>query len=71
MIENLLKKSNKIALIDDKFGEISYSNLKKETESISNLLESNSLTLLIADNKYEFIKGYLGFLKKKRPLEFY
>jgi acyl-coenzyme A synthetase/AMP-(fatty) acid ligase len=68
MIENLLKKSNKIALIDDKFGEISYSNLKKETESISNLLESNSLTLLIADNKYEFIKGYLGFLKKKKTI---
>ena len=47
MIKNLLKKSNKIALIDEKFGEISYSNLKKETESIlpkdtENIIAKNS-----------------------------
>ena len=66
MIEKLLKRSSKIALVDDKFGEISYSSLKKESENISGLLKQNSLALLISDNKYEFIKGYLGFLKKKK-----
>tara|TARA_Y100000996_G_C22552871_1_gene654396 strand:+ start:293 stop:1675 length:1383 start_codon:yes stop_codon:yes gene_type:complete len=68
MIEKLLKRSSKIALVDDKFGEISYSSLKKESENISGLLKQNSLALLISDNKYEFIKGYLGFLKKKKTI---
>ena len=44
--------------------KVSYSKLKKETENISKLIKSNSVALLISDNKYEFVKGYLGFLKK-------
>ena len=65
MIRNFFKNSNKIAFIDEKFGKVSYSKLKKETENISKLIKSNSVALLISDNKYEFVKGYLGFLKKK------
>ena len=66
MIRNFFKNSNKIAFIDEKFGKVSYSKLKKETENISKLIKSNSVALLISDNKYEFVKGYLGFLKKNK-----
>ncbi len=66
MIRNFFKNSNKIAFIDEKFGKVSYSKLKKETENISKLIQSNSVALLISDNKYEFVKGYLGFLKKNK-----
>ena len=66
MIRNFFKNSNKIAFIDEKFGKVSYSKLKKETENISKLIKSNSVALLISDNKYEFVKGYLSFLKKNK-----
>ena len=58
MIEKLLKRSSKIALVDDKFGEISYSSLK--SENLSGLLKQNSLSYLFQITN-EFIKDILVF----------
>ncbi len=68
MFKNLLKKSNKIALVDEKFGKISYVDLKKDSEKITKLLKTSCVALLIADNDYEFLRGYLGFLKNKKTI---
>ena len=35
--------------------------IKKESDKITKLLERYCVALLIADNNYEFLKGYLGF----------
>lgn len=68
MIESLLKKSNKIALVDEKFGKISYLELKRESEKITKLIKTSCIALLIADNNFEFLRGYLGFLKNKKTI---
>ena len=64
VFNNIDKFNNNTALISSqKF--ISYNNLFLESKKIEKLLESNSVSLLIADNHIDFIIGYVAFLNKK------
>lgn len=65
LFDDLKKFNSSIALIDEKFGKLSYARLVNQSEKIEEKLISNSLALLIADNKSEFVTGYIAFLKKK------
>jgi long-subunit acyl-CoA synthetase (AMP-forming) len=68
LFDNLKKFKNSTALVDEKFGKISYAKLILDSEAIEEKLRSNSIALLIADNNYEFVTGYVAFLKKKNVI---
>ena len=68
LFDNLEKFKNSTALVDEKFGKISYAKLVSDSEAIEEKLSSNSIALLIADNNYEFVTGYVAFLKKKNVI---
>lgn len=65
LFKDLKRYKKKISLIDEKFGEITYSQLINEAEKVKKKIASNSVALLISDNKSEFITGYIAFLQKK------
>ena len=65
LFDNLKKFKNSTALIDEKFGKISYAKLASDSKLIEKKLNANSIALLIADNNYEFVAGYVAFLRKK------
>ena len=66
LFQNINKFSNSTALIDEKLGEVSYSDLVEKSDEIKKKLNSNSIALLIADNSSEFVIGYIAFLTKKK-----
>ena len=66
LFDNLKKFKNSTALIDEKFGKISYAKLASDSKLIEKKLNANSIALLIADNNYEFVAGYVAFLRKKK-----
>ncbi len=66
LFKNLNKFNNTIALIDEKFGKISYSDLIEKSCEIKKKISSNSIALLVADNSSEFVMGYIAFLRKKK-----
>lgn len=68
LFKDLKKNKKKISLIDEKFGEISYSHLISEAEKVQNKITSNSVALLISDNRSEFVTGYIAFLQKKNVI---
>lgn len=68
LFKDLKKNKKKISLIDEKFGEISYSHLVSEAEKVQNKITSNSVALLISDNRSEFVTGYIAFLQKKNVI---
>ena len=57
LFQNINKFSNSTALIDEKLGEVSYSDLVEKSDEIKKKLNSNSIALLIADNSSEFVIG--------------
>ena len=65
LFKDLKRYKKKVSLIDEKFGEITYSQLINEAEKVKKKIASNSVALLISDNKSEFITGYIAFLQKK------
>ena len=66
LFKNINKFGNSTALIDEKLGEVSYSDLVEKSDEIKKKLNSNSIALLIADNSSEFVIGYIAFLRKKK-----
>ena len=65
LFKNLNKFNNTIALIDEKFGKISYSDLIEKSCEIKKKISSNSIALLVADNSSEFVMGYIAFEEEK------
>ena len=67
ILNNSRKYKNNIALI---YGEknISYGNLVFESNKIQKFINSNTVSLLVADNYSDFVVGYLAFLRKKNTI---
>ena len=47
---------------------ISYEDLLKTSELLEKKIHQNSVSLLIAENNIDFVKGYVGFLNKKNNI---
>jgi long-subunit acyl-CoA synthetase (AMP-forming) len=65
LFKEIHKFSNKIALIVPDQGFIKYSKLISESVKLTKNLEKRSTVFLLGRNDYEWIIGYLGFIKKK------
>tara|TARA_E500000178_G_scaffold347844_1_gene401875 strand:- start:3579 stop:4955 length:1377 start_codon:yes stop_codon:yes gene_type:complete len=63
------KDYKKIALIDENLNKITYSTLYKKADQISKHISNNSVTLLVADNSFEFIAGYLALMNKNKVIK--
>ena len=58
------KYKNNIALIYEE-KNISYANLIFESNKIQKFINSNTVSLIVADNHSDFVVGYLAFLSHK------
>ena len=65
--KRLLRYQKRTALIDDK-NKVSYDEIAKNSKNLHNKINENSVSLLIANNNINFIKGYIGFLSKKKNI---
>ena len=63
------KEYKKIALIDENLNKITYSTLYKKADQISKHISNNSVALLIAENSFEFIAGYLALMNKNKVIK--
>ena len=60
IFKNFVKYKKKIALMDTNTS-ISYEDLLKTSELLEKKIHQNSVSLLIAENNIDFVKGYVGF----------
>ncbi len=65
--KRLSKYKKRTALINDK-KKVSYDEIVKNSKNFDKIIGENSVSLLIADNNINFIKGYIGFLSKKKNI---
>ena len=63
ILENARKYKNNIALICGE-KKISYGNLFFASNELQKIINSNTVSLLVADNYSDFVVGYLAFLNK-------
>ena len=68
MFQIIKKFKSKIALIDEYKGKISYQDLEKDSEKISNKIKNKSLIFIVGNNCLEWICGYIGFLKNNHVI---
>ena len=67
ILENARKNKNNIALICGE-KKISYGNLFFASNELQKIINSNTVSLLVADNYSDFVVGYLAFLNKKNTI---
>jgi long-chain acyl-CoA synthetase len=65
--KKLSKYKERTALIDGE-NNVSYDEIIKSSKNLNEKICENSVSLLIADNNVNFIKGYIGFLNKKKNI---
>ena len=65
LFKEIHKFSNRIALVTLDQGFIKYSKLISESAKLTKNLKKRSTVFLLGKNDYEWIVGYLGFIKKK------
>ena len=64
---SLLKYKNRIALINEDY-KVTFEQIYKNSNMLHRKIDENSLSLLIADNNINFVKGYIAFLSKKKNI---
>lgn len=65
LFKEIHKFSNRIALITADQGFVKYSKLISESIKLTKHLEKRSTVFLLGKNDYEWVVGYIGFIKKK------
>ena len=64
-----LSKSKKTILIDENNKKISEINLLKKVQELSKQFESYSVIMIISDNCYDFIAGYVALMNKPNTIK--
>ncbi|MCH5265060.1 MAG: AMP-binding protein [Lachnospiraceae bacterium] len=65
---NFKQYKEKLALIDDKGRRVSYLTLYKEQKIFAQKIDSNSLVMIICENTYECVLGYISCIQNKKPV---
>lgn len=63
----LLKYTNRTALINEG-NKVTFEQINENSNMLHRKIDENSVSLLIADNNINFVKGYVAFLSKKKNI---
>lgn len=64
---NFSEFKKRTALIENKI-KVSFDEIIKYSKTLHKKIDDNSVSLLIADNNINFVKGYISFLEKKKNI---
>ena len=70
VFKNIEKFSSNIAAITEDSKKITYKELLSYSKKISSKISNNTLVLIICINSKEFLQGYVGCTRAKKPMMF-
>ena len=68
LFDNIEKFKNKIGIVDSEGKEYSYSEILEKTKNIDLKINPGSLILLIAENNFQSLIGYISFMRSNNVL---